>query len=292
MAGKRIKIDPKFSTLLDEQDDFAALEEAILADGFIAEPLVLWKHQNILLDGHRRMRIKTRHPTLKMPKPIVLDLESRDEAHNWIIDHQLSKRNVTPEKRKYLIGQKYNISKPSNGQNLSSAMLAEEDVKSAAEIAETEKISERSVHNAARYAEALDQAAKVAGEDIKKVILSSNVKATTKDLEALAELPKEQAKEAGKAIASGEVKSVGAAVKRVEAAASHDKDSDDGGGYEPHEASKFLSKISAAFGQAVRAHAEAKKILGDKPGLKVIYEHLDEACKALAKLQQTLKRAK
>jgi len=236
----KIKIDPEFSALIPSvpNEDSGELESQILSDGAIFEPLVVWaNHHNTLLDGHRRYAIKARHPELKMPAPVKITFEDRQSAHNWIIDHQLSKRNVTEEQRRYLIGKKYREApkKPIGGKH--SATVAE--CSTAAKIAEKEGISERTVHNNTAFAEAVDAAAEAAGEEIKIAVLSGEVKATAKDLAALASLPAKKRKAAAKKITSGAAKSVGKAIKESIAKADLDEEN------EPEDEPSTVSKMEA-----------------------------------------------
>lgn len=208
-----IHVDPEFASLIPPvpADQEHELEQAILADGQVIEPLVLWKHRNTLLDGHRRHKLKGKHPRLKMPKAIVLDLPDRQAATNWIIDHQLSKRNISVEQRRYLIGKRYNVTKkpPGRPADDNSATVAELNSQ---KIAEKEGVSIRSLRNNADFAEALDATPK----QVKEAVLAGEVKATTKDLESLAELPKREANKVAKTLATGEIKSLKIALETLE----------------------------------------------------------------------------
>lgn len=197
----KIKIDTEFESLIPPvpSGDAGELERAILDDGQIFEPLVVWSHENILLDGHRRHRLTLKHPSLKMPKPVVLDLPSRQEAHDWIINHQLSKRNVSAEQRKYLIGKLYLDTKKPVGKPNCANVAQLESGKTAEKIADSHGVSERTVHNSAEFAEAID-----AVPELKAAVLAGEVKATTRDLEALAEMPAAKRKAIAKKVTAGE----------------------------------------------------------------------------------------
>lgn len=212
----KIKIDPEFSQLIPatSAEEDAEFERAVLADGRIFEPLIVWEHQGILLDGHRRNRLLTRHPSLPAPKPIVLKLESRQEAHDWIIHHQLSKRNVTDAQRRYLIGKLYRDTKAPPGRpSENNVETVSTLTKTAEEIAEIEGVTARTVRNDAAFSEAVDAVAEVAPE-VKAAVLAGDVKATTKDLEAMAGLPPKKAEAAARKITSGEAKTVKAALPK------------------------------------------------------------------------------
>jgi hypothetical protein len=273
----KVKIDPQFSKMLPPVLEDDELETAVLDDGRIFEPLVIWKHQNILLDGHRRYRLMIKHPHLKAPKPIVLDLRDRQTAHDWVIDHQLSKRNIAPDDRRTLIGQLYNAHKPARG----GEQPEEPSGCSAQEIAEKYGVSERTVRSAGKYAAAVDAAAETAGPEVKDAVLKGEVAATTADLEKLAELPKAKRKKAAKAIAAGEVKSVGAAVKAVAP-----KDDADEGGWEPSEAKPHLDKLKKHIAAARREYADAFKKLGSPDSLKGVWTGLEAAGQSLERFRR------
>jgi hypothetical protein len=214
----KVTIDPEFAALIPDVSEAHAkeLEDAVLADGQFLNPLVVWKHKNILLDGHRRNKIHVKHPTLPMPKPVVLDFETRDEAHDWIIRHQLSKRNITEEQRRYLIGKLYLDKKQNHGgaREQDATVASCSDGKTAEKIALSEGVSERTVHNNADFAAAID-AVKSVAPTVANAVLSGDVKATTKDLKDLAELPRRDAKKVDREIAAGDSTSVKAAVRKI-----------------------------------------------------------------------------
>ncbi len=214
----KVTIDQEFASLIPDVSEAHSkeLEDAVLADGQFLNPLVVWKHKNILLDGHRRNKIHTKHPTLPMPKPVVMDFETRDEAHDWIIRHQLSKRNITDEQRRYLIGKLYLDKKLAPGKPSSKVETVStlEEGKTAEKIALSEGVTERTVRNNADFAAAID-AVKSVAPTVASAVLSGDVKATTKDLNDLAELPKREAKKVDREIAAGDSTSVKAAVRKI-----------------------------------------------------------------------------
>lgn len=94
-----MKIDEEFKALIPplSEDEYAQLEDSILKYG-CRDALVLW--DNILVDGHNRYSICTKH---KLPfKTVSLDLKSRQEVLIWIIQNQFARRNLTPYQRSLL----------------------------------------------------------------------------------------------------------------------------------------------------------------------------------------------
>ncbi len=76
----------------DSQRSKLSLEEDIVKNG-CRDALVVWKEKNILLDGHKRYEICTRH---NIPfKVIELSFASNIEAEKWIFSNQLMRRNLT-----------------------------------------------------------------------------------------------------------------------------------------------------------------------------------------------------
>lgn len=266
----KVKIDPEFSSLIPAVPDSEAgeLERDVLADGKFTDPLIVWKHQNTLLDGHRRFKLMTKHPSLKAPPPVVMDFESRQEAHDWIIRHQLSKRNVNEAQRKYLIGKLWS----ENGRSAGNPQFSPQNPNSdkLSELAEQHGVTERTVRRAAEFAEAVDAVAEDAPK-VKDAVLSGEVHATTRDLEALAELPARQQERATNAIANGEVTSVGQAVRRAKPKTGQPK----------VDVRKFAN-FEKHLGKGVRMNTEIKEHCGGAEHHEKIRKHLNEALKELA----------
>jgi len=85
-------IDPDFSALIPPltEEEYNGLEESILAEG-CRDALIVWG--NILVDGHNRYKICTKHDIPYKMQPI--EFASRTEARIWIRKNQLARRNLT-----------------------------------------------------------------------------------------------------------------------------------------------------------------------------------------------------
>jgi hypothetical protein len=93
-----IIIDPEFQALIPplRVDEQALLNDSIQFEG-VRDPLVVWAEHNILLDGHNRHAIATK---LGLPFDVRrLSFASRDEAIEWMYEHQLGRRNLTDDQR-------------------------------------------------------------------------------------------------------------------------------------------------------------------------------------------------
>lgn len=117
----KIKIDPEFRdkipAMADEQ--FKGLREDILRDGYVRDPLVVWKEENILLDGHHRWRVICENwETLK--DHYTIDYKSFDNrwaALEWICRNQLNKHNLNDEQISYIRGEMYKARKKNVGEH-------------------------------------------------------------------------------------------------------------------------------------------------------------------------------
>jgi uncharacterized C2H2 Zn-finger protein len=79
-------------------DEYSKLEQSILKEG-CRDALIVWMKDNdtILIDGHNRYEICTRHQITYKTQEIHFD--SEQEAEIWILINQLSRRNLTDDQR-------------------------------------------------------------------------------------------------------------------------------------------------------------------------------------------------
>ena len=103
MFTEDIIIDKEFEQLIPPltEEEYKGLEASILAEG-CRDPLVTWHViGEILIDGHNRYKICTKH---NIPFTTVRkDFASRDEALLWIMRNQLSRRNLSDIQRVELV---------------------------------------------------------------------------------------------------------------------------------------------------------------------------------------------
>ncbi len=173
----KIKLDPEFQRLIPDPtpDEYAGLKRLIEDDGFIRDPLKVWKGHGILVDGYTRMRI-AEELGLDIPDSIIQEIEfiDRTDALLWIIDNQLGRRNINALQRTALQAQ---ILK-----------LRDEDTASAAKAL---GVSRRTVQRD----KAVAKAAEVLPPQIKERISKGNLAATKEDLKRFAGLDEKQQKQ-------------------------------------------------------------------------------------------------
>ena len=194
----QLRIDPEFESRIPPltDDEFQQLEENILADGVIISPIVVW--EGVVIDGHNRFRIVEKHPHISFTT-CERQFANRYEALAWICKNQLGRRNLTFQQKKYLIGKQYDSEKASHGGDRKSEEVKSSgqkahliaDKKTAERIAEENGINEKTVRRAAQYSRAVDLADEVE-PGIRKEILSGAIKATDKEITALASADPEE----------------------------------------------------------------------------------------------------
>ena len=110
------RIDPEFKSLIPPLTDGERehLTTNLLSNG-CREPLVVWIEERLLLDGHNRHEICTKHDIAYKIEEISLG--DRQAAINWIVNNQLGRRNLTAAHLSYFRGKLYNFSKVQGERN-------------------------------------------------------------------------------------------------------------------------------------------------------------------------------
>ena len=120
----------------------------MIRDGKLTDPIIVWN--KTILDGHNRYNILRKHSYIEYEIK-EMEFSSRQEALIWICNHQLGRRNLTPERRKYLIGKRYETEKQVTQTNAvkspTDSLKATTLVYTVEEIAQMLSISLRSAYN-------------------------------------------------------------------------------------------------------------------------------------------------
>lgn len=190
-----LHIDPEFKAQIPPltQDERKQLEENILAEGELLAPILVWN--GTIVDGHNRYEILQSHPEI----PCIvrnLELETRDEVLVWICKHQLGRRNLTPEQKKFLMGKQYDAEKQADGfhgnqhtRPVPSAGAQNEHQQAAEKtcerIARENHISASAVRRAALFAAGVDLAEELC-PGIRQRVLSGDLKTPDALFERLA----------------------------------------------------------------------------------------------------------
>lgn len=194
-----LRIDPEFEGKIPPltTEEFQQLENNILADGVVINPIIVWN--GVIVDGHNRYRIVSKHPEIQF-STCEKTFADRYEAIAWICKNQLGRRNLTKEQKKYLIGKQYEAEKASHGgdrgnqyTNLASSQIGNlpNKEKTCERIAGENGISKNSVLRAEAFSKAVDIADEIE-PGIRDEILAGKLKPTEKDVHALARADPEE----------------------------------------------------------------------------------------------------
>jgi N6-adenosine-specific RNA methylase IME4 len=156
-----ITIDKEFAAMIPplSAEERQQLEENIVEHGGARDPLVVWNEKNatILLDGHNRYEICTRH---ELPFDIhEMKLKGRDEAADWMDRNQLGRRNLHPDAFTLLLGRRYNRAKKAEaGRSGRTFGVSKSDTpKTAERLGKEHGVSATTVRNAGRFAESVEK---------------------------------------------------------------------------------------------------------------------------------------
>lgn len=96
---KEYKIDPELNEVLPDlsNEDYKALEESLLTEGFKGAPIIIWQGKDIIIDGHNRYQICKKHNIPFEAKEI--EFSNKDEVTLWMVKQQMGRRNLTPLQR-------------------------------------------------------------------------------------------------------------------------------------------------------------------------------------------------
>ena len=196
-----LTIAPEFKGKIPplREEELKQLEENILADGVVINPLIVW--DGVIVDGHNRYRILQKHPEIQFTT-YEKEFSDRYEAIAWICKNQLGRRNLTPQQFKYLVGQQYEAEKCTEQfhgnqhtlTNKSGVGQFDRHQKSectAERIARETNTSEKYVRRSGQFSKGVD-AAEEAVPGIKQEILTGSIKPTEKAVAAIAKAPPEE----------------------------------------------------------------------------------------------------
>lgn len=177
MELSEIKINIDFENLIPKQtaEQFKQLEENILKDGRVRNPLVVWKDHGVLVDGHHRLRILKAHP--EIPYTIIeQEFADEDAVKEWIITNALGTRNLTETDYDLLVAKVYKLRKSRHGGNRGTAKDAsgkftastqngnlpkESPSRVSEQLASELNVSKNTVIRAEQFADGLEAADKV-----------------------------------------------------------------------------------------------------------------------------------
>ena len=205
-----LKIDPEFKNKIPPltEEEFKQLEENIVSDGEVYEPIVAWN--GTIVDGHNRWAIVQKHPEIPYK---VKEMEFADKwaAFEWMYRKQLGRRNLTDEQKTYMMGKMYEARKNSASARDDQGRFAPSHqnddtvrgpAKTAKIMAKELGVGKSTVERSERFANGIDALSLVSPEAADKV-LKGESKATKSAVAELKAAPEEEVKEFAKAVNEG-----------------------------------------------------------------------------------------
>ena len=199
MKLSRLKIDPEFQSKIPplQFEEEQQLEQNIIAEGRLLNPIITWN--GYILDGHTRYRILKKHGFIKFEVEEI-QLANKYEALAWICKNQLGRRNLSPERKKFLLGKEYESTKLAVCAPLGSKHGIRKcgqndhiftESRTCQRIASEHGVGEKTVRRAEKYSQGID-AAEEAVPGAQEEILTGRIKATDAQIAALPAIPKEE----------------------------------------------------------------------------------------------------
>ena len=175
-----------FITPLSE-DSREQLEENIKLNGCL-DPLTIWERKEeelVLVDGHNRYQICSKHD---IPfKVRILRFNSEEEAKDWMINHQLGRRNLNPDQLSYFRGLKYERMKKKRGGYDKVLSSGQSGDKTSEVLAREFNVSDRTILRDAEFAKGIEIIAR-SNPSMKNDILLGRIKVKKSDVQTLAQV--------------------------------------------------------------------------------------------------------
>lgn len=217
---RQLNVDPEFRDKIPplSADELSKLEENIVADGEVREPLVVW--HNTIIDGHHRYKIVQKHPEIPF-RVKQMDFPDKWAAIVWMCRNQLGRRNITGEQKTALIGEAYKAQKMTVGGDRRSDNFSKDQngplkkyENTAQKIADDFGVGEQTVKRAEHFIDSLNEAEKVS-PGIKEAVLSGSIKAPKSVISEIRNAPEEKKREVVEAIKKGDTDTAKAILRPI-----------------------------------------------------------------------------
>ena len=149
--------------------------------------MVVWQEQRILLDGHNRYELCTKH---NLPyRTVEISLPNIHAAKVRMIDNQLGRRNLTEGQMSYLRGERYKLEKQGHGGDRKSEEKSssqnDHSIKTAEKLSTQYKVSPKTIQRDASYASDINAIAAVADTQGARIVMETEGKLGRKEVKAL-----------------------------------------------------------------------------------------------------------
>lgn len=169
-----LEINEEFKKLIPAltKEEFEQLESNCLSEGILT-PILTW--QGVIIDGHNRYEIAKRWNLDFQTKSI--NFKDELEVTEWMINHQLGRRNLTKEQKDYLIGKRYQNEKQKHGGARGQNVL----LNTAEKIAQEVGLSDKQVKRNEEFAKGVDKL----GDELKQQVLQGKSDVNKSDVQVI-----------------------------------------------------------------------------------------------------------
>lgn len=207
-----LRIDPEFRDKIPPltADEFRQLEENIVRDGEIYEPIIVWN--GVIVDGHNRYKIAQMHPEIPY-RTKEMDFPDKWAAFDWMYSKQLGRRNLSDENRTYIIGKMFEARKKSVGNATSIRSVSGKFQKAqngpngdtAQAIANDLGVGRNTVKRAEKFSKGVDAIRDVSPTAAEK-ILQGGAGVKKSEVQTFTQMPEDEQKRFVESVETGTVK--------------------------------------------------------------------------------------
>ena len=212
--NRQLRVDPEFRDKIPPltEDEFKQLEQNILADGEIYEPIIVWN--GTIVDGHNRYKIVQKHPEIPF-KTREMNFPDKWAAFDWMYSKQLGRRNLSDENRTYCMGKMYEARRKSVGQHEGNQYTKMECTQNgnisntpnrvSEQIAKEQGVGKNTVLRAAKFAQGVDAIREMSPE-VADMILQGGSGVKKADVQQFTAMQDDEKKEFVSAVSTGTIK--------------------------------------------------------------------------------------
>lgn len=201
-----LEVDPELEVYLPCATDLceSELERQLVEQGGPRDPIRVWREMNMVVDGHRRLRICLKQ---KLGFAIeYLSFPTKDHVKYWMDCFQAARRNLTPHENSLRIARIHDFLKRGIGPDRVRSERGGGKVENLA--ADEAGVSRQTVQRASKYA----QAFKDLSEEIRARVSKGTLKASRKAVISLGTLDHIQQREIVSLVDSGQYKNLQEAI--------------------------------------------------------------------------------
>lgn len=206
-----LKIDEEFRSKIPPltDDEFRQLEENIVSDGEVYEPIAVWN--GTIVDGHNRWKIIQAHPEIHYTVK-EMDFPDKWAAFDWMYKKQLGRRNLSREQKTYLLGKLYEARKKTQGTNNQFVQAKNENRQNDAFqpkgrtsiiIAKEQGVGQKTVERAEHFAKGVDAIREVSNEAADKILSGKAETTSMTEVAGIRNASPEDVKEFAEAVVEG-----------------------------------------------------------------------------------------